>query len=266
MADATTVDETTPAAAMAIGPRRRLVPWLVLGGLLLVALMASQVYLITTLADTTDELAATRTELADLEAQVSLVDASIEALAGDLATTTTSPPQPSASSPGAQAAPAGYLPRFDPAQPDRALGLRLGAVSAPDAYSGGTVDIDPADGSKRIWMVWAHWCPYCQQELPVLAERYPTLLSEYPDIEIATVTSSIDPSRGNPLDAYLDAEQFPFPVLVDEDLDIAGRFGVNAYPFWVITDGDGTVLLRIAGAVSETQFTDLITQLDAYEG
>lgn len=255
-----------PTAPASTG-RRRFLPWLVLGGLVVGALIASQIYLVATLADTTDELAATRLELADLEAQVSLVDASIEALSDDLATTsTTRAPQPSASAPPAQSAPVGFLPQFDPGRADQALGLRLGAVTGPDAYTGATLDIDPADGSKRIWMVWAHWCPYCQQELPVLADRYPALVEDYPDIDIATVTSSIDPSRGNPLDDYLEAEQFPFPVVVDEDLRIAGQLGVNAYPFWVVTDGDGTVLLRVAGAMSEAQFTDLVSRLDGFEG
>nr|MDJ0792264.1 TlpA disulfide reductase family protein [Acidimicrobiia bacterium] len=130
---------------------------------------------------------------------------------------------------------------------------------------GTEVTIDPADGQKRIWMVWAHWCPYCQDELPALAASYDDYAEQYPGISIATVTTSIDPTRGNPLDAYLEANQFPFPVLVDEDSSMAAQFGVSAFPFWVVTDGDGIVLLRSAGFLDEPQLASLIESLDAYE-
>jgi thiol-disulfide isomerase/thioredoxin len=125
--------------------------------------------------------------------------------------------------------------------------------------------IDPADGTKRVWMVWAHWCPYCQEELPSLAAAYEDLAITFPGIDIATVTSSIDPSRGNPLESYLEQQQFPFPVIVDVDLSLAGQMGVGAYPFWVITDGDGTVLFRSAGLLEHTQLVSLMTSLSEYE-
>ena len=39
---------------------------------------------------------------------------------------------------------------------------------------------------------------------------------------------------------------------------------MNAFPFWVVTDGDGTVLLRTTGLLEGARFQDLVTSLDAY--
>jgi thioredoxin-related protein len=94
---------------------------------------------------------------------------------------------------------------------------------------------------------------------------YDELLAAYPSIEIVTVTTSIDPERGNPLDEYLVEEQFPFPVVVDDELRLAGQMGVSAFPFWLVTDGDGTVLLRLSGYLEPARVMELASTLDGYE-
>lgn len=273
----TETEPTEPTAPSQPDParpaRRPATGWLIGGGIAIIALLAMQVVLLITLDDTTGELEATRLEVADLEARIAVVDASVDSLADDiegLADSVATAPQaaaPEASAPsseGTSGLSTGFLPPFEQGQADRALGMRLGPLEGPDAYTGETLSIDPGDGTKRIWMIWAHWCPYCQQELPGIADVYPSLAADYPDIELLTVTSSIDPSRGNPLESYLESEQFPFPVLVDDDLELAGRMGVTAYPFWLVTDGDGTVLLRTTGLLEQARLLDLVTSLDSY--
>jgi thiol-disulfide isomerase/thioredoxin len=199
----------------------------------------------------------------DLEGQIDDVSASVGRVATDIATLGASTP-PAESQP-APSIPAGYLPRHVQGQQDTALGLTLGSIEGPDAYTGAASVIEPADGTKRIWMVWAHWCPYCQQELPELSSMYAELQATFPSIEIATVTTSIDPERGNPLDEYLAEAQFPFPVVVDDELRLAGKMGVSAFPFWLVTDGDGTVLLRLSGYLEPARVMELASTLDGYE-
>jgi hypothetical protein len=84
----------------------------------------------------------------------------------------------------------------------------------------------------------------------------------YPGVELVTVTTAIDPSRGNPLEPYLDDSQFPFPVIVDEELTIASQLGSSAFPFWMVTDGSGTVLVRIPGAIGIDSVEQIFAQLD----
>ncbi len=276
-ADTTLPDTRTPGASdgyrtvgSASTPRPRRNRGTIALIALVVALVASQVYLVASLTATRNELAEISTELGAVASQVSGVDgivfgindkvdevnARIDALeAGSTAS----------SAPLAPNAQAGSLPTFVQGQPDPAVGLVLGAVEGPDAYSGEIVTIEPSDGTKRLWMIWAHWCPYCQEELPTLTAMYDDLVADFPTVELTTITTSIDPSRGNPLDAYLDAGQFPFGVVVDDDLTLAGQLGVSAFPFWVVTDGDGTVLLRLTGYLDADRVLGLMTSLSEYE-
>ena len=84
----------------------------------------------------------------------------------------------------------------------------------------------------------------------------------YPNVELVSVTTSIDPSRPNPLEPYLDELQLPFPAIVDADLSLAGQLGASAFPFWVFTGPDGTTLLRIAGYLEVEQVAEIFSQLD----
>ena len=256
----------TPSPSPAPGTSRSTgIPWLIAGGIgvaaILLFLTATQIYLVTAVSDTRDELASTRQELDAARTEVALLEAQI-AGADATATGEVATPNPSVTAP---AAPAGVLPRFVPGQPDVAVGMKLETIEGENGYSDDQLTIDPADGQKRIWMIWAHWCPHCQTELPALAASYDAYQEAYPDISFATISSSIDPERGNPLEPYLEEQQFPFPVLVDPDSSVAARLGVNAFPFWVITDGDGTVLLRSAGYLDATQLDNLVESLDSYD-
>jgi thiol-disulfide isomerase/thioredoxin len=244
--------------------RTRWSRWVAFGfaGLAVVLLAATQIRLLMTLEDTRSELEATRSDVAAVEDRIGELASSVGDVAADVEAIGATPTP--ITSTASTTLPDGHLPRFVQGQQDAALGLTLGPVTGPDAYSGVAGTIDPADGTKRLWIVWAHWCPYCQRELPELSAMYAELRSTYPTIDIATVTTSIDPSQGNPLDDYLVAQEFPFPVIVDTDLTLASQLGASAFPFWVVTDGDGTVLLRAAGYLEEARVRSLAATLDEY--
>jgi peroxiredoxin len=268
----------TPDAVPATTPKRsRSKALLVAGGIIVaVVLIASQAYLITSLSSTTEDVGALKAQIIDVSRGVTDVETAVDGLSEDISTaaaaaaavaaapsdTSASPaPNDTGASP-APAVPAGFLPRFTNGTADTALGLKMATVEATEAYSLEAMTIDPTDGTKRVWMIWAHWCPYCQQELPELSVWYPENADRFPNSELVTVSTSMDPSRGNPLDEYLEAEQFAFPVLVDEDTRVAAQFGVSAFPFWVVTNGDGTVLYRTAGLIGPDAVEQLFTQLE----
>jgi len=260
-------DATAPADSQTAPRRSRTRPVLIgLGLVLLVGFIASQAYLITSLASTNDDVGALKAQIIDVSRGVADVETAVTGLSDDIssAAAVASAPNDTGVSP-APAVPAGYLPRFTNGSADTALGLTMSTIEGMEAYSEETLSIDPADGTKRVWLVWSHWCPYCQQELPELAAWYPANADRFANTELVTVTTSMDPARGNPLDEYLEAEQFPFPVLVDEDTNIAAQFGVSAFPFWVVTNGDGTVLYRTAGLIGPEAVEQLFTQLEEVE-
>ncbi len=158
----------------------------------------------------------------------------------------------------------GNLPIFENSGNDPAVlsQMTLATITGPEYYSGAEATYAPEDGKARVWLIWAHWCPYCQAELPEVETWWPENASRFPNVELVTVTSAIDGSRSNPLTPYLDTEQFSFPVIVDDTGAISQRFGTAAFPFWVVTDADGTVVLRVAGAIGIASVDQIFAQLE----
>ena len=232
----------------------------------IVAIFAMQVFTLISASRTDDQIATLEEQFDDVAFDVSEVRRSVtdvDRKVDELATQTPiSPAASGASAADAPDVPVGWLPNFEQDQPDAALGVALGELTGPEYYSEAELTIDPADGTTRAWMVWAHWCPYCQQELPPLSAWYEENADLYPNVELVSVTTSIDPSRPNPLEPYLDELQLPFPAIVDADLSLAGQLGASAFPFWVFTGPDGTTLLRIAGYLEVEQVAEIFSQLD----
>lgn len=158
----------------------------------------------------------------------------------------------------------GSLPLFEDSSNDPAvLGqMTLATIAGPEYYSGTEVNYSATDGKARVYLIWAHWCPYCQAELPELEVWYPANAERFPSVELITVSSAIDDSRDNPLLPYLDAEQFPFPVIIDETGATSQLFGTTAFPFWVVTDASGTIVLRVAGALDIASVDQIFAQLE----
>jgi thiol-disulfide isomerase/thioredoxin len=238
----------------------------------LVAVFAMQVFTLISASRTDEQITALDENITDLDQQIALVSGDVATIqksvavvdekVDDLAAGSLIAPAASGVSAAvAPGVPTGYLPLFE-GQPDAARDLVLGEVTGVEYYTKTEMTVNPADGTARAWLIWAHWCPYCQQELPPLSDWYAENADQYPNVELISVTSSIDPTRGNPLEPYLDELQLPFPAILDPDLALAEQFGLSAYPFWVFTAGDGRTLLRTAGLLGVEQIEILFNQLE----
>ncbi|MEN8235448.1 MAG: TlpA disulfide reductase family protein [Actinomycetota bacterium] len=252
------------------GPSKGLLAAILFG---LAAVVLMQVFLLTSMNNTDEQITAldnrldtVGAEAAGVQDAIDGVDTKIDDLAAKIDSLATkgliAPSASGASGVTAPSGPQGWLPPFEQGQPDSALGVVLGDVTGPEYYTEAAITIDPTDGVSRAWLIWAHWCPHCQRELPEVSEWYVEHRDEYPNVELLSVSSSIDDTRGNPLEPYLDDLQLPFPTIVDADLALAQQLGVSAYPFWVFTGPDGTTLLRIAGYLETAQIQEIFAQLE----
>jgi len=52
-------------------------------------------------------------------------------------------------------------------------------------------------------------------------------------------------------------------VFIDDSGALSRQFGVSAFPFWVFTGPDGTVLGRTAGLLPEEQMLGIFEQLES---
>lgn len=70
-------------------------------------------------------------------------------------------------------------------------------------------------------------------------------------VEVISVSTAANSSRDNyPPDEWLAREGWSPPVLVDDgEGTVAEAFGLSAFPFWVLVDGEGTVVAQVGGMV-----------------
>jgi thiol-disulfide isomerase/thioredoxin len=143
------------------------------------------------------------------------------------------------------------LPQFSDTAGDPAVGMTLPTLEGND-QSGAPMTIG-ADGRPTMIVFVAHWCPHCQREVPVVQQWVDD--GRLPEgVDLVSVSTAIDPNRPNyPPDAWLADEGWTAPVLVDADNSAAQAVGLSAYPFFVVIDGNGTVVLRTTGELTTDQ-------------
>lgn len=118
------------------------------------------------------------------------------------------------------------------------------------------------DGTPKAVLFLAHWCPHCQAEVPPL-QAYMDGTGLPAGTQLISVATANDPTRANyPPSAWLEREGWTAPVLVDDMASaIARSYGLAAFPYYVILDGDGTVVERITGAVAPEAVAALLAEL-----
>jgi thiol-disulfide isomerase/thioredoxin len=142
------------------------------------------------------------------------------------------------------------LPR---GEPDPAVGDTIPTIDGV-AFDDSALSIAPG-GKPKVIMALAHWCPHCQAEVPRIQEwldanGMPTDVDLY---AIATGTTSSRPNH--PPDEWLRGEGWSVPTLVDDEEGTAGQaLGLSSYPFFVVVDASGQVVLRTSGELTTEQW------------
>jgi thiol-disulfide isomerase/thioredoxin len=155
----------------------------------------------------------------------------------------------------------GALAAYSADVQDPAVGQPIPDVSGT-AFDGSPVSI-VRDGTPKLLLFLAHWCPHCREEVPKVQDWLDA--NGLPEgVDFVSVATSIDQSRPNyPPDGWLASEGWTPPVLVDSDDSVATAFGLSAFPYWVAVNGDGTVAQRWTGSVDTAQLGALFDGLRA---
>ncbi len=146
---------------------------------------------------------------------------------------------------------------------DPALGAAIPEVVGAD-FDGNPVSI-ANDGKAKVIVFLAHWCPHCQQEVPIIqgwldGDPLPA------DVEFYSVATSINNARDNyPPSSWLDREGWTAPIIVDDaSSSISAAYGLTAFPFWVFIAADGTVAARLSGGISPVDLDGAVATLQAH--
>lgn len=125
----------------------------------------------------------------------------------------------------------------------------------------GEITIDPADGTPRVLVFLAHWCPHCQAEVPVLVDGADD--GVFDDVELVGVLTATNPDAPNfPPSEWLDEEEWPGLRFYDDEDATAGlAYGLDGFPMMVFVDGDGIVQDRLSGEQSIDAVEDAIATI-----
>jgi cytochrome c biogenesis protein CcmG/thiol:disulfide interchange protein DsbE len=156
-------------------------------------------------------------------------------------------------------APEADLPPYVPGAADPAVGHPIPEVDGT-SFDGTPVSI-VVDGRPKLIVFLAHWCPHCQREVPVV-QAWLDANGMPASVELISVVTAINPNLPNyPPDAWLAREHWQVPVIVDADGKVATRYGLTAFPYWVVVKADGTVAQRLTGELTPAQLDTLVASV-----
>ncbi|HSK93529.1 MAG TPA: TlpA disulfide reductase family protein [Candidatus Angelobacter sp.] len=149
------------------------------------------------------------------------------------------------------------LPSFtDPAN-DPAIGQTLPTLSGI-GMDGQPLSISPGQGPMAI-VVLAHWCSFCQAEVPQLVDYVEA--GRLPEgVQLVALATGIDPTRPNfPPSSWLEREAWSGPTLIDDGSSSGlAALGLSSFPGFVFVDADGQVAYRHTGALGADAFGQLV--------
>ncbi len=132
---------------------------------------------------------------------------------------------------------------------DVAWGLQAGEV-APDFalkdLTGKYVSLSGYKGKVVYLLFGATWCPYCVAEIPKITEIH----AKYSQKGLVLLNIDILESREKVL-AFANRKKLVFPVLLDDDGEIAQRYGVIGVPTKVLIDRTGKVVCINCPSIEE---------------
>lgn len=145
-------------------------------------------------------------------------------------------------------------------QPDPAIGA-VAPTLAGKSFDGTPVEVKPGERPKAV-LFFAHWCPHCQKELPVVKKWLDANQSKY-DVEFVAVATGTNPSSANfPPSDWFKKEKWPLTVMADSsNATAANAYGLASYPYMVFLDKDNKLVARVSAEVSEAEFTTYVERI-----
>jgi cytochrome c biogenesis protein CcmG/thiol:disulfide interchange protein DsbE len=148
--------------------------------------------------------------------------------------------------------------------PDPETGDDPGIGTVVPSFTGASFDgtaVSWAPGTPTLFVFLAHWCPHCQNEVPLLVEWFQDGDAP-PGLRVLGVATNTDPVRDNyPPSDWLAREGWPWRVVADsENYDLAFAMGIATFPNYVLVDAEGRLVWRASG---ELPISVLQEQVDA---
>jgi thiol-disulfide isomerase/thioredoxin len=143
---------------------------------------------------------------------------------------------------------------------ESATGIAAPTVTGED-FDNNTVVVGN-DGRPKAIVFLAHWCPHCQAEVPSV-QAWLDATGGVDGVDMYSIATAINSGRDNhPPSDWLENEGWTVPVIRDDqDSSVLRAYGNGGFPFWVFTNSDGTVALRVAGEIPIADLEEILQNL-----
>jgi peroxiredoxin len=115
------------------------------------------------------------------------------------------------------------------------LGKAAASFKLP-LLGGGDFDLDAEKGRVVVLDFWATWCAPCIQSLPGLIEA----VGDFPSDKVTLIGVNQGESADQ-VKKFLETRGLKFPVALDSDQSVEGKYGVDAIPRTIIVGPDGKI-------------------------
>lgn len=142
------------------------------------------------------------------------------------------------------------------------VGINQGNL-APDfelkTLNGESIKLSDLRGKKVILNMWATWCPPCRAEMPDMQKFYEKYKDE--NVTILAVNMTTSEKNVDSIPAFLDEFGITFPVVLDEQNEVADIYQVVALPSSYIIDSNGVIQQKVMGPMNDEMMENMIAQI-----
>jgi len=133
---------------------------------------------------------------------------------------------------------------------------------APDFYfktaEGEDTSIGQLKGTPVLLNFWATWCTPCRYEMPHLQQFY----DEQQGDEVVLLAVNVGESSSD-VSQFMQSEGFSFPVLLDNQGNVARRYNVQGIPTTFFIDSDSVIQkIKVGAFQSQEEIENILSQLD----
>ncbi len=120
---------------------------------------------------------------------------------------------------------------------------------------GNKVSLSEFKGKPVFINFWASWCPPCKEEMPFIEEAY----KKHKDQITFLMINVIETDTISDLQAFMNENQFTFPVQLDKKNLVTDLYQVYGFPTSYFINKNGIITDKVAGGMSKPMF-DLLLQ------